>query len=221
MTAIIGFCLENGAFLAADSARTDVGSGQLWSAPVKKIEKLRDGIFISTGGLGTIGHIARDELIAFVQSREMSLSAVIDRAADIFSDAYRRSFVSAPRHNIPLTCVLAGKDDEGKGFICSLSSSNNFEPFWVRNVGQPYFTGSNTNIVVQAASDVIQLLKSTDDKLLLDKWVIESVKRVVKVDNSVSFPLQLVAVSNQTLNIFPVCENHIYRSELVTEFPEL
>ncbi|WP_417448508.1 hypothetical protein [Idiomarina abyssalis] len=221
MTAIIGFCLENGAFLAADSARTDADSGQLWSAPVKKIEKLRDGIFISTGGLGTIGHIARDELIAFVQSREMSLSAVIDRAADIFSDAYRRSFVSAPRHNIPLTCVLAGKDDEGKGFICSLSSSNNFEPFWVRNVGQPYFTGSNTDIVIQAVSDVIHLLKSTDNKLLLDKWVIESVKRVMKVDNSVSFPLQLVAVSDQTLNIFPVCENHSYLSELVTEFPEL
>lgn len=221
MTVIIGFCFENGAFLAADSARTDIGSGKLWSVPVKKIEQLNDDIFVTTGGLGTIGHCARDELISFVKSGNYPLLKVIDKAEEIFSSAYRKSFLKFHEHNIPLICVLAGRDDDGKGFICSLSSSSNFEPLWIRNAGQPYFSGSNTNIVIQIASEVIHKLKGSNDELMLDKWVIESVKRIRQRDNSVGFPLQLVAVADQVSNFFPVDESHSYLVELVTEFPEL
>lgn len=221
MTAIIGFCLPNGAFLAADSTRTDVDSGLQLNSPVRKIENLKEGVVISTGGLGTIGHNARDLLIAFVQCNKPSLDTIIQKAREIFSREFQMSFMQAPGHNIPLTCILAGKDDEENGFICALSSSRNFEPFWVRDIGQPYFAGSNTQLVMNAATDVIYELKDIDEKLMFDKWVIESFKRITAQDRTVGFPVQLVAVRDIVINIFPVNEDHAYLSEFETEFPEL
>ncbi|QNU14360.1 hypothetical protein [Thermomonas sp. XSG] len=221
MTAIIGFCRENGAFLAADSARMNVDSGQLEKAPVKKIECLRDGILIATGGLGTIGHQARDELISAVQLDNQTTSAVVEKAIEIFSAAYAQSLILVPGHKIPLTCILAGRDDEGKGFICALGSAQSFKPLWIKTVGQPYFTGSNTNLVIQEASIVIHELKSSNEKFHLDEWAIRSMDRISKLDGSVQFPLQLASVTDQTLNLFPVHREHAHVTGFSTAFPQL
>ncbi|MGO2235191.1 hypothetical protein B6N13_09305 [Marinomonas sp. UCMA 3892] len=221
MTAIIGFCLPDGAFLAADSTRTDVDSGQQLSTPVRKIENLKEDVVIATGGLGTIGHNARNQLIEFVEARKPSLDVIIQKAKEIFLREFNLSFVQAPGHKIPLTCILAGRDDDGKGFICSLSSSNNFEPFWVQNVGQPYFAGTNTQLVKECATEVIIELKNSDQKLMFDKWVVESLKRINLNDKTVGFPVQLVAARETVTNIFPANEGATYLSEFVTEFPEL
>lgn len=221
MTAIIGFCLPDGAFLAADSTRTDVESGQQLSGPVRKIENLKGDVVIATGGLGTIGHNARDQLIEFVGAGKPSLDVIIQKAKEIFSSEFELSFIKHPGHKIPLTCILAGRGDDGKGFICSLSSNNNFEPYWVRNVGQPYFTGTNTELVMKCASGVIYELNDFDQKLMFDKWVVESLKRINLNDKTVGFPVQIVAARETITNMFPVKEDAIYSSEFVTEFPNL
>jgi hypothetical protein len=221
MTAIIGFCLPDGAFLAADSTRTDVDSGKQLSSPVRKIENLKEGVVIATGGLGTIGHNARDELIGFVEEERPPLDIIIQKSQEIFSRKFNKSFLLAPGHNIPLTCILAGRDDEEKGFICSLSSGQNFEPFWVRGAGQPYFTGTNTELVRNTASEVIYELKDSDQKLMFDKWVIESLKRINSKDSTVGFPAQIVAARETVSNLFPVNEDSTYFPEFETEFPEL
>lgn len=109
MTAIIGFCDSNGAFLAADSRRTDINTGRQWNEAVRKIVKLNEDIVISTGGLGTIGHEARDQLIDFAKNENASLDVVVNQAIDIFSTAYQRSYEIDPNHSVPLTCILAEK----------------------------------------------------------------------------------------------------------------
>ena len=166
MTAIIGFCTHHGAFLAADSRRHNVDSGQAWTQPVRKVVPLTSKIVVATGGLGTMGHVARDRLAAEVDHARHTIDSVVDRAREIFSATYQESLRMHPGHKVPLTCVLARSDPENRrGFICSLGSQQDFEPLLITDRGCPYFTGANTSLVSSIASDVIRELRPADTML--------------------------------------------------------
>lgn len=219
MTAIIGYCLSDGAYLAADSRRTEIDTGKQWS--VKKIENLKEGMVIATGGLGTFGDNAKKRLIDSM-TKEMLLEEIIENAKKIFSSEFSNSFVKVPGHNESLTCIIAGIDDHGKGFICALPSKSNFDPYWIRNVGTPYFTGSKTKLVQCIASDVIRELKETDEKLKFDKWATESIKKIRRIDQNVGFPLQIVCAKQDVQGMHTINEcDYKYRHEFATEFPPL
>src|SRR4051812_180345 len=128
MTAFVGLRLPDGVFLAADSRRTKFPSGELLPSVVK-LGPLTPQILIATGGLGTLGHEARDELRAELQSGELPLSAVISRAQIIFDRKLKQSYARFGYHPLPLTCLLGGRSSEGTGFFCSLSSKYGFQPF--------------------------------------------------------------------------------------------
>lgn len=222
MTAIIGFCLQNGAFLAADSARTDIDTETLWKEAVKKILPLTDKLVISTGGLGTIGHEARDTLIELSKTLEQKISVILPKAIEIFSDKYRKSLIEHPRHSIPLTCIIAGQDQDGSGLIVAISSTNDFKPLWIREPGRPYFAGSNTAIVVDEASQAIHSLAQVHSKLKLDLWATISVSAIQKRDLMVGFPLQKVIVTDEINEVITKNYSTFNASkQFETDFPQL
>ncbi|MCM1987898.1 hypothetical protein [Methanococcoides seepicolus] len=100
MTAIIGFCLKNGVFLSADSRRTHLDTGTC--SEVVKIHRLNSDLIIATGGLGTIGHNARELLTESLENEDLSLNQIIEKAGDIFREAYRKSFDIDPQHTMHL-----------------------------------------------------------------------------------------------------------------------
>jgi len=222
MTAIIGFCVKNGAFLAADSARTDMDSGKLWKDSVKKILPLTDKLVISTGGLGTIGHEARDTLIEVTKKLEHNVSIILPKAIDIFKGKYQRSLIDHPGHDLPLTCIIAGQDIDGSGFIVAISSTDNFTPLWIRETGRPYFAGSNTKVVVEEASQAIHGLAQVFPKLYLDLWATISVSAIQKRDSMVAFPLQKVLVTDSIHEVVTSSESTFKASEYFeVDFPIL
>lgn len=89
MTAIIGYCLSDGAYLAADSRRTEIGTGRQWS--VEKIETLMEGMVITTGGLGIFGDNIKKRLIDVIIKRGMLLEEIIENAKKISSFEFSRS----------------------------------------------------------------------------------------------------------------------------------
>jgi hypothetical protein len=222
MTAIIGFCIKNGAFLAADSARTDMDSGKLWKESVKKILPLTDKLVIFTGGLGTIGHEARDTLIEATRNSEHNIAIILPKAIEIFESRYQKSLIDHPGHDIPLTCIIAGQDIDGSGFIVAISSTDNFTPLWIREPGRPYFSGSNTKIVVAEASQAIHSLAQVYPKLCLDLWATISVSAIQKQDPMVAFPLQKVLVTDSIYEVITSSES-TFKSEKYFEvdFPML
>ncbi len=219
MTAIIGYCLSDAAYLVADSRRTEDTGEQ---SCVQKIENLKAGMVIATGGLGTEGDNTKKRMIDLV-TKEMPLEEIIENAKKISAFEFSESFKKKPAHDHPLTCIIAGEDDHGRGFICALSShSRNFDPYWVRDAGKPYFTGSNTPLVICIASAVIRKLKKIDEKLKFDKWAIESIKEISRCDRRVGFPLRIVCARKDMSKIYSIEEfDYIYREEFETEFPHL
>ena len=219
MTAIIGYCLSDGAYLAADSLRTEDTGEQ---SNVKKIKILKAGMVIATGGLGTEGDNTKKKMIDLVQKEEMALGEIIENAKKISSFEFSTSFKKKSGHEYSLTCIIAGKDDHGKGFICALSSHRNFEPYRIGTIGQPYFTGSNTKLVQCISNGVIRRLQATDEKLKFDKWAIESIKKIRSIDQNVGFPLQIACAKQDVHAMHNVNEfYYTYRHEFETEFPPL
>lgn len=204
MSAYIGMCLNDGAFLAADSRRTDVQSDTPQNKIIKKIYKLNNNTAIATGGLGTIGHIARERVQEIIDGHDLDYEDLILIVQEIFSQEYTDSLKKFPNHGIPLVAILAGKDTkDNKGFICSLSSNDNFKPFLIKGAGKPYFSGSNTNLVSLIASNKFNMM-CYSNTLQLDRWAIESLKDISLMDSHVGFPIQLVKVGNKYIEKFPV-----------------
>ena len=225
LTAIIGFCTDRGAFLAADTRRHDVDSGVPWSQPIQKIALLTERVVVATGGLGTFGHQARDRLADELSGDPVSIPHLAQSAAQVFRRAYQQSQTDHPGHAIPLTCVMAGQDPASHGgFICSVGSRQDFQPLILQEYGRPYFTGSNTALVVQVASTVIRELRSSGEQLLhLDVWALESFTRLSASDNNVALPAQLVLVRDDcVISLFPVDQRtHSADERFETRFPEL
>lgn len=90
----------------------------------------------------------------------------------------------------------------------------------MKDVGQPFFTGSDTDCVINVASSVIRNLHETEDTLRFDRWAIESMKIISSKDKSVGFPIQLVSVKESITDAFPVHENkYCCLPEFETKFP--
>lgn len=203
MSAYIGICLEDGAFLAADTRRTDVDTDTPWKQVIKKIYQLNPYTIIATGGLGTFGHQAREEMQDYISSETMELTRLIEIAQKIFSNKYAYSFKEYPNHSTPLTAIIAGKDIvTNKGYICSLSSMNNFKPFLITQKGQPYFAGSNTQLVQEIASE--KYFKYNKNEFPLDRWALSSLEQISNLDNHVGFPIQYIKITNKCYERFPV-----------------
>lgn len=208
MTAFIGYCLEDGAFLAADSQRNHYDTNT--TSTVKKIVELTPQIVIATGGLGTIGHQARDELIDKVNTGEVAsgdLNAIFQEARTIFQEAFEQSFEQNPGHEIPLYAIFAGqKPSDGTGFICAMRSGDDFEPKLFDEPGNPYFTGSDTFLVQEKASKVHSLLRQEYDRLFLDYWATKSIQLAKVVEEEIGYPVQLTLTDNNITERYPVSD---------------
>lgn len=191
MSAFIGLCLDDGAFLSADSRRVNTSTGQILRNDVKKIHSLTDKIVIATGGLGTIGHEAREELTNNIQKHD-TISDIIPLAQKIFSTHFNDSFKKG-NTNTPLYGIFAGQNENGRGFICAISSKDDFSPVWITKPGQPFFSGSSTKLVIKISSENYHRLKNTGDiEYNIANWSILSFDGIVKFDKNVGFPVQLV-----------------------------
>lgn len=201
MSAFIGLCLEDGAFLSADSRRTNMDNGNPIETPVKKIHPLNDELVIATGGLGTIGHEAREEVQRMVQQEKiLNFEEIIEITRNTFFNAYSESLKKHGNHKIPLFALIAGQNNKGKGIIYTLSSVNEFKGESINQDGQPYFTGSNTNIVVKCASDVYYNFKDKGyPEFYLDEWATLSFACICEKDRMVGFPIQLTIQRNELI----------------------
>ncbi len=205
MTAIIGHCLTDGFFLAADSRRTDLTTGRTWPSPVQKIYPLTQRTMICTGGLGTIGHLARERVHQMINGSALTLRQILDAAKHAFRSSYLASLKTHPNHSVPLYVIIAGQHPEsGHGFLCAMKSNDDFNEFWIREPNRPYFTGSNTALVQDTASEVYFSLTRLSHRLRLDTYGIEAIRRISQRDPQVSLPAQLSLATNQMVNLFPV-----------------
>ncbi|MCL1077085.1 hypothetical protein D5R81_07785 [Parashewanella spongiae] len=219
MTTIIGYCYKDGAFLAADSRRIDVDTKQPHQNPVKKVVQLTDKIIIATGGLGSYGHKAREMLIKSIYGKNLHLEDLILAARMIFDFQYKESFKQAPDHRINLVCILAGQDEHNEGFICSISSLNNFTPHFKRGHGAMFHMGTDTSNLIKTSEHVLSELRKTNQKLMLDNWAIETLKQVCVNDTSTGFPIQLISAKQKIIDNFPIDEDFQHIDEFQTEFP--
>lgn len=206
MTAFIGFCLEDGAFLAADAQRNHYDTGT--TSTVKKIVDLTPQIKIATGGLGTIGHEARDEVREKVAAGDVNgsdLEAIISEIQSTFSAAYKRSLRENPGHGIPLYAILAGqRPGTTSGFICAMRSNSGFQAEFFDDLGTPYFTGSDTFLIRRVASAVHSDLKTRFGFLPLDMWATHSIQQLASYEREVGFPVQLTLTDSSPIDEFPV-----------------
>lgn len=206
MTAFIGYCLEDGAFLAADAQRNHYDTNT--TSTVKKIVELTPQIVVATGGLGTIGHQARDELIDKVNTGEVTsddLDAIFQETRTIFQRAFEQSFEQNPGHDIPLYAIFAGqKPSDGSGFICLMKSRDDFDPIVFDDVGDFLFTGSDTELVQEKASNVYRLLQQEYNSLFLDYWATKSIKLAESIEDEIGFPVQLTLTDENITERYPV-----------------
>ena len=213
MTAIIGFCLADGVFLASDSRRTDCHTGRMEN--IQKLYNLHDRVILITGGLGSYGDCCKDQLAQEV-TKDTLIVDIVKLAQCAAKCWFQRSRIEFPGHKIPLICILGGRDDCGKGFICSVSSGKDFHPCWIREAGQPFFSGSKTELVTEIASKTIRELSKTDEKLKFDKWATNSIQKIALNDSNVGLPVQLGCAQN-TVRIFdsipPVILNKCFEAE--------
>nr|WP_302831789.1 hypothetical protein [uncultured Bacteroides sp.] len=206
MSAYLGICLADGAFLAADTRRTDVKTDMPEDKIVKKIHKLNNYTAIATGGLGTIGHQAREKVQDIVQGDLMNYNDLVQITVKVFSEAYIQSLQDYPGHKIPLYALLAGRNvEDGKGFICGLSSINNFTPFLLQDKGNKYFAGSNTALVQYVAmTNYNRLITQDRGKIQMDRWAFNSLNEISLMDHHVGYPFQFVKVDKTYVEKFPV-----------------
>jgi len=207
MTAFIGYCLDNGACLAADGQRNHYDKGTI--SQVKKIVKLTPEIVIATGGLGTIGHSARNRVIDSIEHGSLDsndLDSIVTEIQEVFSQAYERSLDQRPDHGIPLYALLAGRrPSNGTGFICSLKSNNGFQAEFFDEPASPYFTGSSTHLVQRCSSEVYYRLKDQFSFLPFDLWATKSIQCAANQHQEIGFPVQLTHIDSQELtDRFPV-----------------
>src|SRR5690348_3023654 len=122
MSGFIGMCLKNGAFLSADTRRTDLSTGKY--STIQKIYQLSPNVYIATGGRGSISHIAKEKLVNKVNMNDISLNNLITEAQTIFRQAFNDSNQQYVNSNIPLYVIFAGRDYlTNSGFICVLRSN--------------------------------------------------------------------------------------------------
>lgn len=223
MTGFIGYCLKNGAFLSADTRRTNPITGEIDSQVVQKIHLLKSNVMVATGGLGTYGHQAREILSSSIENKTTNIDEIISIASPIFKQVYEESLISHPNHNVPLYAIFAGYDNrKSSGFIKVLQSSDMYkEVFEINNPGQPYFTGSNTRTVIRVASDQYYNLMELDNKLNLDLWSFNSFKDIIKHEKSIGFPIQISIIKEDNyFTKYPIAEDEIFNHhiEFETEF---
>jgi hypothetical protein len=179
-------------------------TGQPWAEAIRKIYPFGTQMVVCTGGLGSIGHEAREKFSRTVDPED-PLDRVIAEARRLFHEAFANSLRRHPNHTIPLSFLLAGRDRQsGRGFLCALSSRDNFSPFWIRTVNLPYFTGSNTALVQSRASRVFHEMTASNDIVQLDLYGIEAMRRIARFDPNVGFPIQLTLVRETLTDLFPI-----------------
>lgn len=195
MSAFIGYCFDNGAFLSSDSRRVSLVDGQVESDQIKKTRKLTDSIVVATGGLGTIGHQCMDFLQQHI-GLDDNINSILAKATPIFSSHYADFASDNPAYsNTPLYAIFAGFDvSKNIGFIKVLTNKDAFQKPMEITPGKPYFTGSNTEIVMATASKIYFEHKVKYDKFKLDVWSCESMRDIAKLDSNVSLPIELMIV---------------------------
>lgn len=223
MSGFIGVCLKNGAFLSADTRRTNLETGEIYKEVIKKIYRLNSNIMIATGGLGTVGHMARQMLSDSIKDVTLHIDEIIDIARPIFRQAYENSLITYLNHGQHLYAIFAGYDKRTySGFIKVINDSDVFEKVLdIDNPGQPYFTGSNSHLVQKVASDYYYSMKENYKKFNLDLWSLCSFKEIIRFERSIGFPIQLCLVKeDKYFEKFPVTmdELYIHDKEFETEF---
>lgn len=200
MTAYIGMCLKEGVFLASDSRRTHKKyNEEYFENGIKKIHRLTDSIVIGIGGLGTIGHMARKQLTDQISGKDLTVNEILKIAKPIFSTAWEMSLLQYPDHKEHLYAIFAGYDKvTQQGFIKVLDETTSFDvSCLVTNYGQPYFTGTNTNLVINLASgEILNRYNSGDKFINLDMWAYNSFRHISRYDSHVAFPIDLFMVGN-------------------------
>jgi hypothetical protein len=209
VTAFIGYCFDEGACFAADAQRNHLDTQS--TSQVKKIVELTPEIVIATGGLGTIGHNARDEVRDSVETGAVdttSLKPILSEIQQVFSRAYEESFERDPGHDIPLYALLAGRrPSDGTGFICALKSNDEFEPYFVEEAGRPYFTGSDTELVRELSSEVYHRLKAEFSVFPFDIWATASIQAAANQHPEIGLPVQLTRTDSKGItDRYPISE---------------
>lgn len=207
MTAFIGYCLDEGVCFASDTQRNHYDTGT--TSQVKKIVDLTSEMLISTGGLGTIGHTARDIVRSSVQRGDIdptNLKDIISKTQQVFRQAYEESFEEDPDHDIPLYVLIAGRrPDDGTGFIWLMKSNNEFRPVFIDEPGNSFFTGSDTYLVQTSATTVYRHLEHQFEKLPFDIWSAKSIQMAERGHKEIGSPIQLKLIDSKgTTDRYPV-----------------
>jgi|GEM_PF-6050599 predicted proteasome-type protease len=220
MSGFIGYVDKEGVFLSADSRRTNLVDGSV--SIVKKIHKLNNNMIVATGGYGTLGHECREELNNKI-IKTSSIEDVFDIAKPIFKNAYSEFILEHQDHIEHLYLIVGGYSiNKNEWVLGSLRSVDNFESvFWI-NRGRPYFTGSNTNLVIKIASDEFYKQKASEITYKLDIWAFKSFKALSKVDVHIGFPIQLCILNSDSfVEVEIESENSNVESDsrFLAEFP--
>lgn len=201
MSAYIGYCFSNGAFLCADSRRVNLVDGSINSDQIHKIRRLTESVIVGTGGLGSVGHDCLDQLQTSVVNSDM-INMILEKAQPIFASNYDKFISANPSYStIPLYVMFAGYDKQvSKGFIYVLTNKDKFVTPTKLLPGTPYLTGSSTPIVVEESSKVFHELKSVEKMYKLDIWAIRSMALISSRDTNVAFPAQLWIVRENVIH---------------------
>ncbi len=200
MSAYIGYCFDKGAFLSADSRRTSLVNGEAESDQVEKIRKLTESILVATGGLGTVGHECMDKLQKVVSPNDQ-IDSIISKATPIFAEKYKAFAEEHPEYQTtPLCAIFAGYDPLSEsGFIRVLTEKDMFVTPFLVSPGHPYFSGSNTKLVIEEASKIFFEMVNMGKKYRLDLWTIKSMQVICRKDSHVAPPVHLWIVREKVI----------------------
>lgn len=153
MTVKFASCLKTGAFVAADTRRTDMAT-DTFDDNIRKIDQLSMMSWIATSGHGTIGDAVR-QLGKYTLNTTGRAHSADEQAAfiqQVAKTAYVEFMKFHPDDQTPVVVWLGGFDIEKMtGYICTISSRYNFEPRWCHREGEYTVGGPDTGRVLKEA----------------------------------------------------------------------
>lgn len=196
MTAIIGFCTERGAFLAADTQQTDPMTLKAYPQRVKKIVRLASWAVVGVSGNGMLEHAQRSMVDSIgSETAVTSLEQSMLRIGRTMRDSHRVSAFGLGKSSTPMAAVVAGHDRAtGRGFLCVFGNSNDFEPQFVIGHGLRIAEGINPPLIRDTVIAVTDEFRRTESRLPLDRWAVESLKRISKAGPGVGLPAHVAIV---------------------------
>lgn len=84
----------------------------------------------------------------------------------------------------------------GRGFLCVFGNSNDFAPQFVIGHGLRVAEGINPPLIRDTVIAVTDEFRRTETRLPLDRWAVESLKRISEASPGVGLPAQVAIVDD-------------------------